>query len=82
MSPPSKLPAEFEPLRPVSRVHRLVLVLFGPVTWVVAVVVLAFVLDQRDAVEYALAVLSVSFAVGLVLLGWTRFARAREERDP
>jgi hypothetical protein len=55
--------------------------LLGPVAWVVALVVVAFVLDRRDAVEYALVVLSVSFAAGLVLLGCARFARAREERD-
>jgi hypothetical protein len=82
VSPPLRSPAEFQPLHPASRAHRLALVMLGPVTWVVALVVLAFVLDHRDAVEYALTVLFVSFAVGLVLLGSTRFARAREERDP
>jgi hypothetical protein len=48
---------------------------------VAALVVLAFVLDRSDAVEYALLVLAVSFAVGFVVLGWTRVARVREERD-
>jgi hypothetical protein len=43
--------------------------------------VLAFVLDRRDAVELALIVVAVSFAVALPLLGWSRISRSREERE-
>lgn len=78
---PSHLPARFQPRRPASRVTRLLLFLLGPLVWLVALVVLAFVLDRRDAVEYALVVYAVSFAAALLLLGWTRHVRNREEQD-
>jgi membrane protein implicated in regulation of membrane protease activity len=81
VSAPSQLPAQFQPLRPVSRARRVALLMIGPVAWLIALAVLAFIVDRADAVELALAVLFVSFVAGLVLLGWTRYARAREERD-
>ena len=75
----SHLPARFQPRRPSSRVA--LLFLLGPLVWLVALVVLAFVLNSRDAVEYALVAFAVSFAAALPLLGWTRHVRDREEHD-
>lgn len=46
-----------------------------------ALVVLAFVVNRRDAVELALAIAAASFVLGLFLSGLTRRARLREERD-
>ena len=46
-----------------------------------ALVVLAFVLDHRDSVEYALVVLGASFLIGLPVLGRSRRVRVREERQ-
>ena len=54
--------------------------IFGPLLWVVALVVLAFVTRKLNTVGIALLVLGASFAAALVLLGWTRIARGREER--
>jgi hypothetical protein len=81
MPPEPDLPARFEPLRPASRGKRRLALLIGPAAWAVAVAVLAFVIDRRDAVELALALLAASFAVGLVSSSWMRRARLREERD-
>lgn len=81
MSGQSPLPARFGPLRPGSPAKRAALLLVGPVTWLVALVVLALVVDRRDAVELALIVFFASFAVGIVVLGWSRLVRGREERD-
>jgi hypothetical protein len=77
---PSRLPASFHPRRLASRAKQLLLFLFGPVVWLVALSVLAFVLDRRDAVELALVVFAVSFLGALPLLAWIRAAREREER--
>ena len=68
-------------MRTVSRGRRRALLMMGPLTCLGALVVVAFVLGRRDAVEVALMVLGASFAVALVLLGWMRFERVREERD-
>ena len=73
--------ARFAALRPASRRNRLLLFLFGPVMWVAALVVLAFVLDRRDAVEFAVAVFALSFLAGVIILGFARFLRSREERQ-
>ena len=54
-------PAEFAPLRRAKRWQRALAYALGPLTWLVALVVLAFVLDRRDAVELALLVLAASF---------------------
>jgi peptidoglycan/LPS O-acetylase OafA/YrhL len=75
------LPARFLPLRRASRAKRRVLLVAGPLLWLVALLVVAVVIHRTNAVEYALLVLAVSFAVALFLLGCMRAARAREERD-
>ena len=55
------------------------LFLLGPLLWLVSLLVVAYVIGHDDAIGIALLVLTASFAVALVLLGWTRIARAREE---
>ena len=56
--------------------------LAGSVSWLLALVVLAFVVHRRDAVELALLVLAGSFAIGVLMSAWMRSARVREEREP
>ena len=81
MTERSQPPAQVRPLRKASPSRRALALLIGPILWIAALVVLAFVLDQRDAVEVALIVLAASFAAGLLFSGWLRAARVREERD-
>jgi uncharacterized integral membrane protein len=81
MAEPPPLPARFVPLSRASRARRTAVFILGPLIWLVALLVLAFVVDERDAVEFALIVLAASFLVGLVLIGWTRVVRVREERE-
>lgn len=78
--PGPDLPARFEPVRPASRGVRRVALLLGVAAWAVALVLLAFVVDRRDAVEVALVVVAVSFALGLISSGLMRRGRLREER--
>jgi Na+/melibiose symporter-like transporter len=81
MTEPSRVPARFRPLRLAPRRTRRLLFLLGPLLWVVALVVLAFVVRQLNTVGIALLVLASSLVLALVLLGWARIARAREERE-
>jgi membrane protein DedA with SNARE-associated domain len=81
MTDPPELPARFRPLRPLVRPRFALWVLAGAVIWLVALVVLAFVIGSSDAVELALLVLGASFAVGLVGFGLARVQRVRTERS-
>src|SRR4029077_7881280 len=78
---PPELSARFLPSRRASRVRRRTLLIAGPLLWLVAVIAVALVVHRTHAVEYALLVLAASFGAAVVLLGWTRAARARRERD-
>lgn len=80
MTEPPRLPARFQPLRRASRGRRRLLFIVGPLLWLLALLVLAYVIRRLDVVGAALLVLGASLAVALVLVGWTRIARAREER--
>jgi hypothetical protein len=79
--PPADLPARFQPLRPPSQAKRRVVLLLGSLVWVVALAILAVVVDRRDAVELALVIVVASLLVGLVSSSWRRRGRIREERD-
>ena len=79
--PSSRPPARFQPRRPAPRAWRPLLFLLGPVVWLVALLVIAFVLDRREAIEFALVVFAVSCLAALLALGWTRVGRDREEPE-
>lgn len=55
--------------------------LLGSAAWVVALAILAVVVNRRDAVELALVIVFVSLLVGLASSSWMRHGRRREERD-
>ena len=73
--------ARFQAVLPARRRARALLLLSGPVLWVLALVVLAYVLDRGDAVQFALAVFLAAFAAGLLLLSFARAMRGRDERQ-
>lgn len=80
-SPPNrKDAADFRPLRPASRRKRCLGYLIGSAVWVVALVVLAVVVNRADVVELALAIAGSSFLVGTVASALMRRGRLREER--
>src|ERR1044072_6845948 len=62
--------------RATSRSRRLGY-LIGSAVWVAALIVLAFVLDQTDAVEAALAIVVVSVVLGICVSGMMRRGRIR-----
>jgi hypothetical protein len=69
----------FRPLRPASRRRLIAAAILGPLMWVVALVVGAWVADRGDAIALALLIAAASFAVALIVLAALYAARRREE---
>ena len=61
-----------------SRVRRLGY-LIGSVAWTVALIALALVLSQTDAVEAALAIVAASIVLGICLSSLMRRRRIKDE---
>jgi hypothetical protein len=55
--------------------------LLGPLVWLVALVVLAFVLRERNAVEIGALVALIALVVGLACLAPQYAFRVRRERE-
>jgi hypothetical protein len=55
--------------------------LLGPLVWLVALVVLAFVLRERQAVEIGVLIALIAFALGLAFLALQYAFRVRRERE-
>jgi hypothetical protein len=81
VSKPPQSAARFQPLRRASPARRKLLFIAGPLTWVIALLVLVVVLRRSDAVEYMLLLIAGSFCVGLVWHSLNRAARVRRERQ-
>jgi Na+/H+ antiporter NhaC len=77
-----RVPARFQPLRISGEATRLVAFTIGPFVWLIALVVLAVVINRRDAVELAVIVAAASFGVGVVVSVAMRRARVRQEGEP
>lgn len=70
----------FEPLRPASRKRLIVGIVLGPLLWLVALVIAAWVLNITSAIEIGFAVAAASFLVAALTLAVLRRGRIREER--
>ena len=70
----------FRPLRPAQGWRLVAAFTLGPVAWVVALDIVAILLDHTDAIEFGLLVALASFAVSMILLALLRGGRRREER--
>ena len=71
----------FEPLQIASRPRRLLVFVLGPLLWLVAIVVVAVVVDRTRAIEIGLLVSALAFVVALVVVSIGRQRRVREERS-
>ncbi len=82
-APPSRSedPAQFQPLRPATRRVRRVGYLAGSLAWVVALGSVAVVAGRADTIGVALAVVLVSFLIGLAFSLGMRRGRDREEEQ-
>jgi hypothetical protein len=70
----------FRPLRPASRPRLIVAFALGPVLWIVALLVAAWLIDRTDAIEVGLLVTLAAFVVAAPVLGLLWRGRRREER--
>jgi hypothetical protein len=70
----------FRPLRPASRPKLIAALVLGPVLWLVALLVVAWLLDRTNAIELGLLVTAASFVIAAFVLSLLRLGRRREER--
>jgi divalent metal cation (Fe/Co/Zn/Cd) transporter len=70
----------FEPLRPASRGRIVAALILGPIIWLVALVVCAWVVRESWAIAAGLIVTVAAFLVSLLVLTLIHVARRREER--
>jgi hypothetical protein len=75
--PPS---VRFEPLRPASRRRLAAAFVLGPILWLVALTVAAWLFAYGWAIQLALLVAAASFLASLLVLALLRAGRRREER--
>jgi hypothetical protein len=78
----SEYHSHFEALRRPTRIDRIVVLLAGPVLWVVAFAAVAWASGHTDLIWKGVAVAAASFAIGSVALLIMRAGRLREERRP
>lgn len=70
----------FEPLRPASRGRLVAGFVLGPVLWVVALIVAAWLFDYSWAIGVGLLVTVASFLVSLLVLAVLYSRRRSQER--
>ena len=82
MAAAPELPARFTPLQRASVARRTLVVVFGPLLWLVALVVVGVVLERRRAVEIALIVTLIALLLSIPLSVLGRRGRiARETKQ-
>ena len=70
----------FQPLRPAKGTKLILAAVIGPVAWVIAWLVAAWLIERSDAIEFGLLVTIASFLFAVPVLGLLAWGRAREER--
>ena len=79
--PEPRAAPEFQPSRPAAPRARRLGYLLGSAAWVIALVVLALVLHQTDAVAVALAIVAFSILLGAAMSTLSRRGRVRDEQQ-
>jgi divalent metal cation (Fe/Co/Zn/Cd) transporter len=70
----------FQPLRPASRGRLLAAFVFGPLLWLAALAVVAWLFVNSTVIVLGLLVAAASFVISLVVLAGLYAGRRREER--
>jgi membrane protein DedA with SNARE-associated domain len=70
----------FQPLRPAKGTKFVMAAVIGPVAWVIAWLVAAWLIERSDAIEFGLLMTTASFVFAVPVLGLLAWGRAREER--
>lgn len=78
--PPRHVEDRFRPLRPARGWRLTAAVIIGPLAWLLAFLVVGWLVEQSSAVEIGLLIALGSFLLGLVVLLVLYAARNRERR--
>ena len=70
----------FEPLRPASRARVIAAIVLGPLLWLVALIVGAWLFEYSWAIGVGLLVTFAAFLVSLVVLTVLRAGRRRQDK--
>jgi hypothetical protein len=70
----------FRPLRPAKGTKLILAAVIGPVAWVIAWLVAAWLIERTNAIEFGLLVTLGSFLFAVPVLGLLAWGRTREER--
>jgi hypothetical protein len=70
----------FQPLRPAKGTKLVLAAVIGPVAWVIAWLVAAWLIERSDAIEFGLLVTIAAFLFAVPVLGLLALGRRREER--
>jgi hypothetical protein len=70
----------FQPLRPAKGRKLILAATIGPVAWVIAWLVAAWLIERTNAIEFGLLVTLGSFLFAVPVLGLLHWGRCREER--
>jgi hypothetical protein len=70
----------FQPLRPAKGTKLILAAVIGPIAWVIAWLVAAWLIDRTNAIEFGLLVTLGSFLFAVPVLGLLHWGRGREER--
>jgi hypothetical protein len=81
MGVPDELPAEFTPLGRPDRARRILLVVFGPLLWLAAVVLVGVTLRKTNLVELGLLITLIAFVCSLLFSLVAHRLRVRDERE-
>ncbi|HEX3736003.1 MAG TPA: hypothetical protein VHV53_00535 [Solirubrobacterales bacterium] len=76
-----ELESRFRPLRPASTPRLILAAIFGPLLWVLCVLVAVFLVEPTDEILTGALVAAVSLVVAVFILLALRRARIREERE-
>ncbi|MGH3024526.1 MAG: hypothetical protein ACRDNI_12785 [Gaiellaceae bacterium] len=80
MSSDTEPSARFEPLRPASGWRLIAAFILGPLLWLVALAVAAWLIAESRAIEVGLLLTVASFLLSLIVLAVLRTGRRRQER--
>jgi hypothetical protein len=70
----------FRPLRPATGTKLVLAAVIGPIAWVIAWVVAAWLIYRNDLIEFGLLVTAGSFLFAVPVLSLLAWGRTREER--
>jgi hypothetical protein len=70
----------FEPLRPASRGRLIAAMVLGPILWLAALVIVAWVVHNTSAIALGFAATAGAYVIAVLVLSCVYIARRRQEK--